>query len=237
MRRVVSNMGKTTAENAMLTHEMAPTSLCLALVGGYLDSFTYLTKGGVFANAQTGNIVLLGIAAAEGDFLAAARTFAPIAAFVAGVLLTELFKRRATVFKWQRAVLAIEAALLVLIGIITLPDFAVNVIISLVCAVQVNSFRTTNGLSFASTMCTGNLRSGTEKLAEFIEKRSLASLRQSLRYFSVILVFIVGALFGGLLSPRLGDSSMFLCAAVLAVVLIYDFIYEKFTEKKAVSGE
>ena len=179
---------------------------------------------------------MLGIAAAEGDFLSVVRTFAPIAAFVAGVLLTELFKRRATVFKWQRAVLAIEAALLVLIGIIPLPDFAVNVIISLVCAVQVNSFRTTNGLNFASTMCTGNLRSGTEKLAEFIEKRNGRALRQSLRYFSVILMFIIGAFLGGTLAPKIKDSSMFLCAAVLVMVLVYDFIYEKYTDKKAVSG-
>lgn len=90
-------MGEINKVNTMVTHEMAITSFSLALVGGYLDAFTYLTKGQVFANAQTGNIVLLGIAAAEGDFLSVVRTFAPIAAFVAGVLLTELFKRRATV--------------------------------------------------------------------------------------------------------------------------------------------
>lgn len=211
--------------NAMLTHEMAITSFCLALVGGYLDAFTYITKGGVFANAQTGNIVLLGIAAAQGDFFSAAQTFVPIAAFMAGVLLSELLKRKAETLKWQRVILAIEALMLILIGVVSLPNLVVNVIISLICAMQVNSFRTTNGLSFASTMCTGNLRSGTEKLAEFIEKRSVTALRQSLRYFSVILVFIVGAFLGGILSPRLGDSSMFLCAAVLALVLLFDYFY------------
>ena len=31
----------------------------LALSGGLLDACTYLCRGGVFANAQTGNIVLL----------------------------------------------------------------------------------------------------------------------------------------------------------------------------------
>ena len=229
-------MEKVNKVNTMLTHEMAITSFSLALVGGYLDAFTYLTKGQVFANAQTGNIVLLGIAAAEGDFLSVVRTFAPIAAFVVGVLLTELFKRSTTVFKWQRIILAFEAVLLLFIGIVPLPDFAVNVMISLVCAMQVNSFRTTHGLNFASTMCTGNLRSGTEKLAEFIEKRNGRALRQSLRYFSVILMFIIGAFLGGTLAPKIKDSSMFLCAAVLVMVLVYDFIYEKYTDKKAVSG-
>ena len=35
--------------------------LILAAVGGYLDVYTYISRGGVFANAQTGNIVLLAI--------------------------------------------------------------------------------------------------------------------------------------------------------------------------------
>lgn len=46
------------------TKQMSETLLVgslLAMVGGFLDVYTYLTRGGVFANAQTGNIVLLGI--------------------------------------------------------------------------------------------------------------------------------------------------------------------------------
>ena len=33
----------------------------LAAIGGFLDSYTYIARGGVFANAQTGNLVLLGL--------------------------------------------------------------------------------------------------------------------------------------------------------------------------------
>ena len=35
--------------------------IMLALTGGFLDAYTYITRGGVFANAQTGNIVLMAI--------------------------------------------------------------------------------------------------------------------------------------------------------------------------------
>ena len=42
--------------------------IMLALTGGFLDAYTYITRGGVFANAQTGNIVLMGINLAKGDF-------------------------------------------------------------------------------------------------------------------------------------------------------------------------
>ena len=64
--------------------------IILAAVGGYLDAYTYLVRGGVFANAQTGNIVLLGINLAEGSYLNALQYLFPIAAFSVGVLELQL---------------------------------------------------------------------------------------------------------------------------------------------------
>ena len=68
--------------------------LLLALAGGFFDAYTYLCRGGVFANAETGNIVLLGAHLAEGDWEKALRYLLPIVAFAFGVLSAELVKRR-----------------------------------------------------------------------------------------------------------------------------------------------
>ena len=65
----------------------------LALSGGLLDAYTYLCRGGVFANAQTGNMVLLAIRAAEGKWQEAGRYLIPILAFAAGVMVAETVKR------------------------------------------------------------------------------------------------------------------------------------------------
>ena len=46
---------------------------CLCFVGGFLDAYTYVSRGGVFANAQTGNLVLLALGFARGDGLSALR--------------------------------------------------------------------------------------------------------------------------------------------------------------------
>ncbi len=43
----------------------------LAVTGGFFDVYTYLCRGKVFANAQTGNMVLLGISVSQGQWLAA----------------------------------------------------------------------------------------------------------------------------------------------------------------------
>lgn len=41
--------------------EFYGVGVMLAIVGGYLDAYTYISRDHVFANAQTGNMVLLAI--------------------------------------------------------------------------------------------------------------------------------------------------------------------------------
>ena len=87
----------------------------LALSGGLLDAYTYLCRGGVFANAQTGNMVLLAIRAAEGKWQEAGRYLIPILAFAAGVMVAETVKRlhrSAGAFHWRHTVLGLEIVLL-----------------------------------------------------------------------------------------------------------------------------
>src|SRR5580658_11208123 len=47
---------------------------CLfATVGGYLDAYSYLAHGHVFANAQTGNVIFFSVYATKGEWAKAAR--------------------------------------------------------------------------------------------------------------------------------------------------------------------
>ncbi len=64
-------------------------AVLLSLTGGFLDAFTFLHHGGVFATAQTGNIVLIGVQAARGEWSAALRHVPALLAFVAGVATAE----------------------------------------------------------------------------------------------------------------------------------------------------
>ena len=96
-------------------HETFRVAAVLALVGGFLDIYTYLLRGGVFANAQTGNIVLLAANLAEMDWSRAGYYLIPILAFSAGVFVTNLLKRCFSGtggIRFAQVVLLIEAALL-----------------------------------------------------------------------------------------------------------------------------
>ena len=62
----------------------------LSLSGGLQDAYTYHVRDQVFANAQTGNIVLLGQNIALGNWETAVRYLLPLAAFAAGVYAAEV---------------------------------------------------------------------------------------------------------------------------------------------------
>ena len=197
----------------------------LALVGGFLDGYTYVSRGKVFANAQTGNMVLLGLRISEGHFSDALRYLLPILAFAAGVLLAEWIKSRyqgSRAFHWRQLVLGIEIVLL--FGIAFVPDGKlnpyVNIAISLVCALQVESFRTLHELTYSTTMCTGNLRSGTEQLFRYFQTRERSFLQNSLHYFGIILVFIAGAVFGMVSTKLLFERAIWIPGALLALTLL-----------------
>src|SRR3954468_13366051 len=64
----------------------------LSMSGGFLDAFTWLSLGGVFANSQTGNVVFLGMNAALGNWHEAAHHVPPILAFLAGAWVATRLK-------------------------------------------------------------------------------------------------------------------------------------------------
>ncbi|PWL70767.1 MAG: DUF1275 domain-containing protein [Clostridiales bacterium] len=207
----------------------------LAVVGGFLDAYTYLLRGHVFANAQTGNIVLLGLNLAEMDLLQAAYYFIPIAAFAAGIVVAELIRR---VFRehprihWRQIIIAAEC--LILLGVAFLPsgelDVAVNIAISFLCAMQVESFRKVNGNAYATTMCTGNLRSGTELFYRYMQTKNPCERSKAFQYYGIILFFIAGAVLGSFFSQLLLEKAVLICCSILAVVFSIMFIQEDLPE-------
>ncbi len=78
---------------------------------------------------------------------------------------------------------------------------------SFACAMQVQSFRKVNGYSYASTMCIGNLRSGTAALSGYFREKKPKQLKQAMYYFGIILMFAVGAGIGGNLSIRIRNPN------------------------------
>lgn len=195
----------------------------LALVGGFLDAYTYCTRGGVFANSQTGNMALLGISLVRGSWRKGLDYCVPILAYALGVLAAEVNRcyRRTAALSWRQRTLLVEIAL---VGVVAaLPargDLLANILVSMLCAVQAQSFRKIHGVSYVNTTCSGNLRSAVELFYRFARRRDRVSGRGAAIYAGIIAVFILGVLLGALCSGSLGQRAILLCLLPLLCLLV-----------------
>lgn len=194
--------------------------LALATVGGFLEAYTYVTRDGVFANAQTGNIARMGLNLAQGNVLLMLRYLVPVIAFMAGVTLSLQLRRLRQ--DWERMILWLEIVLLFLVGLIPAGRLSMlaTVTISFVCALQVESFRKFGEHAFASTMCTGNLRIATEHLNRYFTEKNHSELQISMQYYGIDLVFACAVLVGYWVTRAFGTHAVWWALLIPAALLV-----------------
>jgi len=199
-------------------------SALLSFSGGLQDAYTYNMRNGVFANAQTGNVVLMSQNFMQGNWYKGLHYMIPLVSFAAGIFLAERIEssfKNSTKIHWRQIILVIEFILLLAVGFMPASfNMVANVLVSFSCAMQVQTFRKVHGYGYASTMCIGNLRSGTESLSQYIRTKEKESLREALHFFGIILIFAIGAGIGGVISGRLGFGTIWISSAILVVVAL-----------------
>ena len=203
-------------------------SALLALSGGFQDAYTYNTRDEVFSNAQTGNVVLMSQHFMTGDWKAGVRYLLPLIAFVLGVFVADQIQMRykyARRLHWRQGILLAEIVILFVVGFIPHSlNMTATIFVSFACAMQVQSFRKVNGFSYASTMCIGNLRSGTAALSFYLREKKPEQLRQAMYYFGIIVLFAVGAGIGGNLSANYGIHMIWVSCGLLIVSFLLMFL-------------
>ena len=208
--------------------ESIKLGVILAIAGGFMDAYSYMCRGKVFANAQTGNILLLGINISERNWHMALHYLVPVLAFAIGIALADLVKIRTknlTLLHWRQISVFCEAVILLSVSFIP-QDFnlVANALTSLACGIQVESFRKIHGNGIATTMCIGNLRSGTQNWCDFHYTKNKESAFKGMLYYGIILMFIIGAIIGNAFVKLLAEKAILICAAVLFMAFIMMFV-------------
>ena len=210
------------------------TAMFLSLSGGLQDVYTYLFRGKVFANAQTGNIVLMAVHAFAGEWGRVLHYLVPLCFFALGVFAAELMHQKLQNLQrlhWRQLVVLGEVLLLFAVGFFPAGwDIGANALVSFSCAMQVQAFRKVHGYPFASTMCIGNLRSGMDALVAFGHSHDKNALWKSLHYFAIIFIFALGAGIGTQCVGIFGERTIWLSCALLLVSLCFMFIKEDLPE-------
>lgn len=213
--------------------QMSDTSLVmifLTLSGGLQDAYSYFVRDEVFANAQTGNFVLMAMDFFTGKFHEGEKYILPIFAFGMGILVAEQMRGRIRTYKrihWRQFVLLFEILILGIVGFIPISPILnpiANALTSFACAMQIQAFRKVNGYQYASTMCIGNTRSGMEALSAYLRVKDKALLRKAGQYFAVIFVFFIGAGIGSLLCVLTGEKDQYVILGTCVLLSISFFI-------------
>ncbi len=203
----------------------------LSVSGGLQDVYTYIARDRVFANAQTGNIVLLSTNIFEGNWASVLHYAVPVLFFMLGVAATILVRQtfqNLQRFHWRQIVVLIE--LILLFGVGFMPEklnLTANALVSFSCAMQVQAFRKVDSYAFASTMCIGNMRSGVEAFCAYRQTHNRQILYKSFHYFGVILLFALGAGIGSRLIASLGMHTIWISCVLLLVSFTIMFIQEE----------
>jgi uncharacterized membrane protein YoaK (UPF0700 family) len=204
--------------------------MLLALTGGVLDAIIYLTHGHVFANAMTGNVVLLGLSLIAHDWAQAIRHIGPIVAFLAGIVAAKALRSMPD----GRAIavgLLFEILTLGVAGALpgTFPELVFVPMVAFASAFQTANFRKVHTTSYNSTFVTGNLRDMTEGLFDGLRPSLPPEQRREgrakgLALAGICLCFFAGVLSGGWLAPRFHNHALWFPIPLLAVVAVLVFL-------------
>ena len=203
---------------------MLSNGALFAAAGGFLDGFTYVGHGHVFANAMTGNVVLLGINCISGSWQTAFRHLPPILAFLLGISTAraiQLRRLRRHLGDPYMAILALEVGILFALSLLpaNVPDFVITMSIAFAASVQVETFREVAGSKYNSTFVTGNLRTLSEAAFDwFVRGHRPESARIAMNFLVICTAFLAGAAAGGYATPRFGNRALW-CDIVLLVLV------------------
>lgn len=206
-------------ENPKHMSDSILVGIILALSGGFMDAYSYMCRDKVFANAQTGNMLLFGIHVSENNYGQALRYLFPVVAFAAGIAVAEIAHlgwKKVWNIHWRQIAVFIEAVILFAVAFIPLSqNLLANSLTSFACGIQVESFRKIRGNAIATTMCIGNLRSGTQNFCEYLYTKDSTKLEKGFLYAGIITCFIIGAVLGDRFVDAYGTKAIMMCSAFL----------------------
>jgi uncharacterized membrane protein YoaK (UPF0700 family) len=176
----------------------------LIMSGGLMGAFTLLLRGNVFCNAQTGNIVLLGMALGNGEWQRAAHLLIPISAYILGAAVSELMLhsvKKVGLLRWNTVLIGFELLVTFVLGLLpeSAPVQISQISINFVCSLQFSTFLQAEGVPMATTFCTNHIRQIGTNIVKWLIKHDFKSKDYLFRHVQMLVMFTIGAAVGTLL--------------------------------------
>ena len=196
------------------------TFVLLMLSGGFMGAYSYFLKGGVFANAETANLLILALNIAELNPEGIISVLYPISAFFIGTFFSQMFIEKLG-RRWIPTLLIAEIIALISLSLLPseTPDRVFHVVIAVLSSMQFNTFRKARGVAMSTLFCTAHLRGFGASLYSAIADRKGEELKKSLYHGGLIMTFLAGGISCSLISKSLGGYTIALSSLPLLFVL------------------
>lgn len=196
----------------------------LIMTAGMMGAYTYNLRGGVFSNAQTANVVLMGIAFGKNNIIKGLYYLIPLSSYILGAIISEVLPvpvKKIKLFRWDTILIALEMVVLFLIGLIpfSVSNHLVQVVISFLCAMQQNTFRQAESIPMATTLCTNHVRQVAVWGIKYVQNKNYYSLVRGARHFAMIGFFFLGGLLETMICNVADERSIWLAMIPLGVNL------------------
>ncbi|MBA8794544.1 uncharacterized membrane protein YoaK (UPF0700 family) [Friedmanniella endophytica] len=201
----------------------------LMLATGAVDAYVFLQHGHVFAEAMTGNLVLIAIGAVAPEVIAFWLPLVTYLAFAAGVAAAWVLSRSATeVTRTRRErtlqllTLLLQVAVLTAVGFLppTFPQPAVTCTVAFVSGMQIAGFRQVGDSAFTTTVMTSNSVRMINATLAALTGREAGRWRVPRSLLVPFAGFVAGVFVGAFSSAGLGDRAAWVCAALMLLVLL-----------------
>lgn len=191
-------------------------------VGGIMGAYTFLVRGGVFCNAQTANLLMMGVSFGQGDWTQGLYYLIPAAAYLSGTIVSELLQLPDRPFcsvKWTTIFTFIELISLAAIGFLplSLPNQIIQVLVNFLASMQYNSFRKAEGVPVATTFCTNHVRQIGIWMVHYFKNHEDSSITRMAIHMEMLACFIGGAALSALLAPVLSIHMIWLALLPLSI--------------------
>lgn len=164
---------------------------------GFIDAFTFITQDGLFASAQTGNIVVMSARLFSGDFLEAVVHVASFVGFAVGAFLAQGIVMRFKDHGWRkyRTYLFLQVIFLMFVALLqdVMGAYALGFLLGLLAGYELTVFRKIQTTSINNGIMTGNAKNMMNNLYLAIFHNDRAALSTFMTLLAGLLVFMLGA--------------------------------------------
>lgn len=207
-------------------------AILTTFISGFINAYTFNTQGGVFAGAQTGNVLGMMIQLTNGEYMLAASYLLPIVCFVLGQFFA-YFGRQKTKqrYHWPHLAVKLLFGLLLVTAVISpyVSRYLTIALLAFFSSLQLDAFPTVRGTIYANVMMTGNVKNAAAFWIRGVMEKDAATKRQAYYTMIALFSFMVGVGISTAVTAYLIEYSLYLL--LLPVMCLHYFLRNEKTPR------